>query len=64
MSNQNTKMSPGIEFALFNCTREIRMENFDWIAHFILILICNNLQKKFYGVRRLTAEPLTTPHAS
>ena len=28
ISNQNTKKSPGIEFALFNCTREMGMDYF------------------------------------
>ena len=28
MSNQNTKKNPRIEVALFNCTEEMRMDNF------------------------------------
>ena len=28
MSNQNTKKSPGIESALFNCTQEMGMDYF------------------------------------
>ena len=31
MSNQNTKKSPGIEFALFNCTGEMGMDNFGYL---------------------------------
>ena len=31
MSNQNTKKSPGIEFALFNCTEEMGMDNFGYV---------------------------------
>ena len=41
MANQNTKISPGFEFALFNCTGGMRMENFNYLnssLYFIFIL--------------------------
>ena len=39
MSNQNTKRSPAIEDGLFNCTREIGMDNFGCsFLYFISIL--------------------------
>ena len=31
ISNENTKNSPGIESALFNCTGEMRMDNFGYL---------------------------------
>ena len=30
ISNQNTKKSSGIKFALFNCMEEMRMDNFGY----------------------------------
>ena len=41
MLNQNTKKSPGIEFALFACTEEMRMDSFGFLncsLYFISIL--------------------------
>ena len=41
MSDQNAMKSPGIEFALFNCTGEIGMDNFGYLnstLYFISIL--------------------------
>ena len=41
MSKQNAKKSPGIDFALFNCTREIGTDNFGYLnsaLYFISIL--------------------------
>ena len=41
MSNQNTKKSPGIEFVLFKCTREIGIDKFGYLnsaLYFISIL--------------------------
>ena len=32
MSNQNTKKSNGIEFALLNCTGEMGMDNFGYLS--------------------------------
>ena len=34
------------------------------IAHFILSLFCNEATKKFYCLRTLTGEPLTSTHTS
>ena len=50
--NQNTKKNSGIKFALFNCTGEMEMDNFGYLStHFILLLFCNEPEKKIYGVR-------------
>ena len=49
MSNQNTKKSPGIEVALFNCTGDVGMDNFGCLNisfslnHFYFL---TNLKKK------------------
>lgn len=56
MWNQNTKKSPGIEFALFNNTREMGMDDF-FNFNFV-----TKLQKNICGVCMLTAEPPTLSH--
>ena len=38
MSNQNTKNSPGIEFALLNCTEEMGMDNFGYLNNSLYFL--------------------------
>ena len=55
MLNQNTKKSPGIEFALFTCTGEMGMDSFGFLnCSLILLLFCNKPAKKNYGIRTLT----------
>ena len=44
MSNQNTKKSPGIEFALFNCTGEMRMDNFVYLSSSLYFMAYIGLQ--------------------
>ena len=67
-SNQNTKKSPEIESALFNCAGKMRRDNFGCLNSSlfkILFLFCNKpAKKKFYGVRKLTAEPPPPPKTS
>ena len=41
MSIQNTKKSPGIEVALFNCTGDMRMDNSFCLNSSSLFLFCN-----------------------
>ena len=50
-SNQNTKKSTGIKFALFNCTGKMRMDNFGCLnssLFFVLFLFCNKPAKKIF----------------
>ena len=62
MSNQNVKKSPGIEFVLFNCTREIGMDNYGYLnSALYFILFCSKPAKKIYGVRTLAVEPPQFP---
>ena len=62
--NKNTKKTPKIEAALFNCTGEMGTDNFGCLNS-SLILLCfyfvKNLQKTF-GVCTLTVEPSPLPH--
>ena len=49
MSNQNTNNNPGIEFALFNCTREMGTENFSCqnsLLSLFYFYFVTNLRKK------------------
>ena len=43
--NQNTKKIPGLDFALFNCTREMGMHNFgylnSWLSLFYFYFVTN-----------------------
>ena len=67
MSNQNTKKSPGIKVALFNCTEGMGLDNFGCLNNSLSLFYCyfvSNLPKKNYGVRRLTAEPPSPPNTS
>ena len=48
MLNQNTKKSPGIGFAICNCTEEMGMDN--------------EPAKKIYVARTFTVEPLPSPY--
>ena len=65
MLNQNiTEKSPGIEFAHFNCTREMGIDHFGYLNSSIFLFyfyFVTNLPKKHYGVRTLTTESLTPP---
>ena len=57
ITNQNTKKNPGIEFTLFNYTRDMERNNFDCLnSSLSLILFCNEPAKK-YDARTLTVEP-------
>ena len=50
-SIRTPKKNSGIKFALFNCTGEMEMDNFGYLStHFILLLFCNEPEKKIYGV--------------
>ena len=64
MLNQNiTKKSPGIQFALFSCTREMEIDQFGYLNSSIFLFyfyFMTNLRKKYYGVRTLTTE--SPPH--
>ena len=54
--------SPGIEFALFNYTGKMGMDNFGYLSSSLsLFLFCNESVKKNYDVRTLTAELLPSP---
>ena len=57
ISNQNTKKSPGVEGALFNCTVVMWMDSFGCLNSFELFLFYKEPVKKIYiyGVRTLTA---------
>ena len=59
MANQNTKTSSEIEFALFNCTGEISMDNSGFLNSSVSLFLfcCNEIVKINYGARTLTAEP-------
>ena len=47
MSNQNTKKSPGMEFALFDCTGVMGMDNCGCLnSSLSLFLFCNEPAKK------------------
>ena len=65
MSNQNTKKSPGIEGALFNCTRDMRMDNFgclNAVVHFLYsISILHEPAKKKIMAYTLTAKSPPSP---
>ena len=64
ISNQNTKKSRGIAFALFNCTGEIGMNNFGYLNSSLSLFdfyFVMNLRKK-NCVRTLTEPP--SPHTS
>ena len=64
MSNQNTKKSPGMEFALFDCTGVMGMDNCGCLnSSLSLFLFCNEPAKKKYDVRTPTAKP-PPPHTS
>ena len=57
--NKNTKKSPGIEGALFYCTREMGMDNFGCMngsLYLFCFFFCKKPAKKNYGVRTLTFE--------
>ena len=66
MSNQNTKKSPGIEGALFNCTRDMRMDNFgclNAVVHFVYsISILHEPAKKKLWRTRLQLNLLPPPY--
>ena len=67
MSNENTKKSPGIECASFNCMEEIEMNNFAvWIAHSLLFCFyfVMNLRKNIYIAYIRLLLKLSLPHTS
>ena len=59
--NQNTKLNPGMKFALFNCKGEKRMDNFAFLnsLHYFTFTFSTNLQKNFvvYVCLRLNLPP-------
>ena len=61
MSNQNTKKRPGTEFKLFNCTREIGMDNFGYLNSSLYFYFVTNLRKKFMAYVHLQLNLLPPP---
>ena len=47
MSNQNCKKSPAIEFALFNCTGEMNVDNFGYLNSSLYLYFVTKLPEKF-----------------
>ena len=67
ISNQNAKKNPAIEFVFFNCTMEIRVNNFGYLNSALSLFdfyFLMNLRKKIYGACILTAEPSHSPYTS
>ena len=63
-SNQNTKKSPGIEFALFNCAGKMRKDNFGYLNSslflFYFYFVTNLRIKKIVSYVRLQLNLLLT----
>ena len=65
MSIQNTKKYLGIEVALLTVRRRLELIILVvWIAYLLYAFFVMKLQKKNYGVRRLTVETPPTPNTS
>ena len=65
ISNESSKKSHGIEFALFSGTVEIGMDNFDYLNNSLyLFLFCDEPAKNVYGVHTPSAVRPPLPHIS
>ena len=61
---KNPKKSPGIEFVLLSYPGKMIMDNFGCLKSllfFFYFYLVMNLQKKSYGVHKLTAKALPLP---